>query len=127
MRRGPSIRREGNVQFSPTILNDVRERLKNTELPLFGNVDEILATIPGDLDEHMKAIRQSNNSIDDKDALLKCLKCPHTSISYVNDAFIDLYQNELRNRRKTLCANEFLNREQIQSAITETNRMFLVY
>lgn len=58
---------------------------------------------------------------------MKCLKSPDTSISYVNDAFIDRYQEGFRNRRKTLHANEFLNREQIQSVITETNRMFIEY
>ncbi|MCP9260269.1 CRE-PES-7 protein [Dirofilaria immitis] len=49
IRRGPSIRREDNVQYSSTILNDTRERLKDSDLSLFGNIDEILSTIPGNL------------------------------------------------------------------------------
>lgn len=52
--------------FTATILNDVRERLKNSDLSLFGNIDEILTTIPGNLDAHMEAVIHLNNSIDDK-------------------------------------------------------------
>ncbi|KAM3720799.1 Ras GTPase-activating-like protein [Dirofilaria immitis] len=121
IRRGPSIRREDNVQYSSTILNDTRERLKDSDLSLFGNIDEILSTIPGNLDAHMQAVIQLNNSIDNKDALLKCLKYPDTGILYVSDAFIDQYQEGLYDRRKSLRMNEFLNREQIQSVITEIN------
>nr|CDQ08510.1 Bm13612, isoform a [Brugia malayi] len=48
-------------------LNDVRERLKNSDLSLFGNIDEILATIPVNLnDTNIEAIMQLNNSINDK-------------------------------------------------------------
>ncbi|EFO15470.1 hypothetical protein LOAG_13040 [Loa loa] len=109
------------------MLNDVRERLKNSDFSLFGNIDEILATIPCDLNGHMQAIIKLNNSIDDPVTLLKCLKCPDASISYVNDALIDRYQEELKNRTKTIRLNEFLNREQIQTVIIETNRMFIKY
>ncbi|VDM97662.1 unnamed protein product, partial [Onchocerca ochengi] len=104
-----------------TTLNDARERLKDSDLSLFGNIDEILATIPGNLDAHMQAVIQLNNSIDNKDILLKCLKNPDTGILYINDVFIDQYQEELCNRRKSLRMNEFLNRQQIQSVITEIN------
>ncbi|CAG9529725.1 unnamed protein product [Cercopithifilaria johnstoni] len=113
--------------LAAAILGDVRERLKNSDLSLFGNIDEILSTIPDNLDAHMKAVIELNNSVDDKDALLKCLKCPDTNISYVNDIFADRYQVKLRSRKKTLRTNEFLNREQIQSIIIETNRIFIKY
>ncbi|VDM99353.1 unnamed protein product [Thelazia callipaeda] len=66
MRRGPRIQRENNLQFSPKILNDVRERLKDNDLSLFGNIDAILATTPEDLNAHIKAVMELNNSIDDK-------------------------------------------------------------
>ncbi|VDO73268.1 unnamed protein product [Onchocerca flexuosa] len=48
------------------ILSDARERLKDSDLSLFGNIDEILAAIPGNLDAHMQAVIQLNNSIDNK-------------------------------------------------------------
>ncbi|VDM14202.1 unnamed protein product [Wuchereria bancrofti] len=127
MHRGPSIRREENVEFSPLMLNDVRERLKNSDLSSFGNIDEILATIPVNLDDtNIEAIMQLNNIIDDKIILLKCLKCFDTNISYVNDSFIDRYQEELMKQRKILRINEFLNRKQIQEVINKVNCMFIV-
>lgn len=47
-------------------MSDVRERLKNSDLSLFGNIDEILATTASNSDVHMKAVIKLNNSIDDK-------------------------------------------------------------
>uniref|UniRef100_A0A915Q7P9 Uncharacterized protein n=1 Tax=Setaria digitata TaxID=48799 RepID=A0A915Q7P9_9BILA len=102
-------------------MNDVRERLKDNDLSLFGNIDEILAKTPRDLEAHMNAVIKLNNSVDDKESLLKCLKYADSGILYVNDAFLDQYQNGLQNRQKILAKNEFLNREQIQSVVTAVN------
>lgn len=47
-------------------MDDARERLKESDLSMFGDIDGILATTPGDIDAHMKAIKELNRCMDNK-------------------------------------------------------------
>lgn len=52
------------------------------------------------------------------------LKNPDTGILYVNETLATEYQRGLLKRKQTLRDGEFLNREQIQTVITEINGLY---
>lgn len=47
-------------------MDTARERLKESDLSMFGDIEGILATTPGDIEAHMKAIKELNRYMDTK-------------------------------------------------------------
>uniref|UniRef100_A0A915AXX3 Calponin-homology (CH) domain-containing protein n=1 Tax=Parascaris univalens TaxID=6257 RepID=A0A915AXX3_PARUN len=124
LRRGPPIRNQaGNAQFPDAVMEEMQERLKDSNIPAFSDLSGILDSTPSDKDSHTIAILELNKAIDSKEDLLKRLKNHDAGILYVNDRLIDNYQALLKDTKNLQQQGSILDREQIQKVVTKVNEI----
>uniref|UniRef100_F1KR99 Ras GTPase-activating-like protein n=1 Tax=Ascaris suum TaxID=6253 RepID=F1KR99_ASCSU len=124
LRRGPPIRNQaGNAQFPEAVMEEMQERLKDSNIPAFSDLSGLLDSTPSDKDSHTIAILELNKAIDSKEDLLKRLKNHDAGILYVNDRLIDNYQTLLKETKNLQQQGSVLDREQIQKVVTKVNEI----
>uniref|UniRef100_A0A0M3KIC8 Calponin-homology (CH) domain-containing protein n=1 Tax=Anisakis simplex TaxID=6269 RepID=A0A0M3KIC8_ANISI len=80
LRRGPPIRLQaGNAQFPESVMEEMHERLKDSDIPAFGELSGMLdTTMPSDKDAHSMAIYKINKALNSK----VTSQCPQKGIKF---------------------------------------------
>ncbi|GMR54431.1 hypothetical protein PMAYCL1PPCAC_24626, partial [Pristionchus mayeri] len=120
MRKAPPIRNQaGMAVFSSDEMARMREHLKDSKVPEFGDVGGILSDkrLSSDEASLMQALRAIATAISNKDApaLLSALQCPDAGIHYVESNLGEEYLSELSKRE------DELTKANVQSSVILAN------
>uniref|UniRef100_A0A1I7T714 Calponin-homology (CH) domain-containing protein n=2 Tax=Caenorhabditis tropicalis TaxID=1561998 RepID=A0A1I7T714_9PELO len=97
-RKAPPMRNlAGQAKFSVTELGAAKENLKDSKLPEFGDVGNMLSDRKNDANAQALAMEALRSAVNDKDAqkVLEVLKSAPASIDYVEESMAEQYMNGL--------------------------------